>query len=152
MKIQLSPQRIAKDHITVWQEPGPEVDMSMDLKALTFRPASLEQIVTFHVLDHLFPSEAKQALKNWYECLAPGGVLFIVVDDFEYVARAIIGGDISVDVFNREHSHAMQFSQFSLSKHMQEAGFKEDDVRIWFGDIPDIIKREHFELVLAAKK
>lgn len=152
MKIQLSQNRIVKDHITIWQEAGPEVDLTMDLKNLSFRSASINQICSIHVLDFLFPEEAKGALKNWYNCLKPGGKLFIVVDDFEYITRAFVGGDINIDVFNKHHSHASQFDQRSLGDMLITTGFAEGNIKVWFADVPEMFSREHYELVLEAQK
>lgn len=151
-KIELTPTKRVKDHTTVWQTPDAQVDIAMDLKALSFRPGSLTQICSFHVVDHFFPEEIPVALKNWYECLAPGGLLYVVVDDFEYTARAMVGGDISIEVFNREHNHPTQFSQSHLAKKLKEAGFTEDNISIWFQDVPGLFTKEHFELVLMATK
>ena len=136
----------------MWQQPGPEVDIAMDLKALTFRPGSVTQMVAFHVLDHFFPEEAAVALKNWYDCMAPGATLFVVVDNFEYISRAVVGGDISVDVFNREHNNPTQFSQVSLSRALQAAGFLEGALVAWFADVPNLFPKKHYELVISAKK
>lgn len=152
MKIQLSRERIAPDHMTVWQVAGENVDLTMDLKELTFRPGSLESIVAIHVLDHLFPAEIVPALKNWYDCLAPGGALSIIVDDFEYVARAVVGADISIDMFNQEHSHPTQFSRDTISKALGDAGFKEENFVQWFQPIPDFLPKKHYELLIACKK
>lgn len=152
VKIELTPRKIVPESVTVWQQAGPEVDMTMDLKALTFRPESVEQICAFHTLDHFFPEEVPVALKNWRECLAPGGVLFVVVDDFEYVSRAIVGGDIAVDLFNREHNNPTQFTQVSLADALMAAGFAEQNLIAWYQDVPNLFKKKHYELIIAAKK
>jgi predicted SAM-dependent methyltransferase len=152
MKIQLSPIRIVKDVMTVWNEPGPEVDVVMDLKKLTFKEGSLDGIFTFHVLDHLFESEVVEALTNWKKLLKKDCDLFVVVDDLEYIARAFVGGDIDTDVFNQLHAHPMNFRGDNLIKYFTEAGFKEDLARIWYADVPDLFPRKHYELVMAVKK
>lgn len=152
VRIEITPNKIVKDHTTVWQQPGPQVDIAMDLKALSFRPNSVTQIVTFHTLDHFFPEEVPVALKNWRDCLMPGGVLYIVVDDFEYISRAVVGGDISVDIFNREHNNPTQMTQKSLADALMAVGFDENNIVAWMQDVPDLFKKKHYELVLAAKK
>ncbi len=153
IKIQLSKDRIAKDFTTVWQDAGPSVDIQMDLKSLTFRQNSVESIISFHVLDHLFEHEIIPTLMNWRACLAPGGTLICLVDDFEYIARAIVGADISIDVFNREHSHPTQFSQESILNYFKAAGFSESETIAWYEPIPDLVPtKKHYELLLAIKK
>lgn len=151
-KIDLSPVRITKDALVVWQEPGPEVDVVMDLKHLTFRPGSIEQIVAHHVLDGLFMDEALSAVKNWKDCLAPGGKLYCVTDDFEYIARAFIGGDIDIGVFNRNHSHASQWDRKLLGDTLISLGFPEPSVKIWFDEVPGVVGRKHYELLIEASK
>ena len=49
MKIQLSNKKIIPDVLTVWQEAGPEVDIVMDLRKLTFAENSLDEIGRAHV-------------------------------------------------------------------------------------------------------
>ena len=153
MKIELSPKKIVKDCLTIWNEPSPEVDLTMDLKKLSFKPGSVDEIFAFHVLDHLFPEEVVEAVKNWRSCLAVGGKLWLVVDDFEYVARAFTGGDISIDLFNSLYTHPTQFSRDNLVARLKDGGFKEDKVTIWFAEpVDDKFIRRHDELVLEATK
>lgn len=152
MKIELSPVRTLPDTTVIWQEPGPEVDIVMDLKHLTFRPGSVEMIIAHHVLDRMFEDEALAALKNWHTVLQKGGKLFNITDDFEYVARAFVGGDIDIDIFNRHHAHAMQWDRKSLGDKTIATGFPEPGVRVWFGDVEGIFKRKHYELVIEATK
>jgi len=149
MKIQFSNKRIIHDAVTVWYEAGPEVDMVMDLKALTFRPGSLDAIYSFHVLDHFFPDEARKALVCWKMCLKPKGMLYLVVDDFELLTRSFISGDFPVDFFNDNFSHPMYFTRDNLLVYCIEAGFKPDSPTIWYGDIPDQFKKAKFELVFS---
>lgn len=152
MKIQLSPKKLIKDALCVWNEHGPEVDIVMDLKNLTFAPGSIEVIFTFHVLDHLFSDEVPVALDNWKKCLKKDGELFLVVDDFEYICRAVVGGDIPVEMFNERHAHAVQFSPESLIKCISSAGFPTDKAIVWYESEIDLFKKKHYELLIVAKK
>ena len=150
MNIQLSPTKIVRDALTVWNESGPEVDLTMDLKNLTFKPGSVDEICAFHVLDHLFPNEIIPTLLNWKKLLKVGGKLFVVVDDFEYISRAFVGGDISIEIVNEMHSHPTQFSRSHLVNLLREAGFKEDKINIWLAEqvADNKFPKEHYELVL----
>lgn len=153
MNIQLSPKRIIENAITVWSEPGPEVDIVMNLKHLTFRPGSISTIYAFHVMDHLFPDEALEAVKNWYQCLEPkGGTLHTFNDDFEYIARAFVGGDISIDLFNDIHNHPCQCNRENVSKMMFDSGFKDADVSIWIDGSPEGYIKKHYEVIITGKK
>lgn len=151
IKIQLSPKRIVKDVLTVWSEHGPEVDIVMDLKNLTFKPGSIKEIYSFHVLDHLFPEEINTAVNNWRTRLEVGGKLFAVVNDFEYVSRAFVGGDISIELINDQYNHPTQFSRDSLFKAFRTGGFEDEKISIWFTDVPGLFNRKHYELVFEAR-
>lgn len=133
--------------MTVWYEHGPEVDVVMDLKNLTFAPGSVEAIYSFHVLDHLFASEIAGVLKNWKACLKQNGVLFVVVDDFEFISRAFVGGDISIDQFNESFSHPAYLTRDNLLSYCLQAGFKEDGPKIWFDHVGDLFPKMDYELI-----
>ena len=100
MIIELSPKKIVPGSFTCWNEPGPEVDLVVDLKKLTFKEGSVEELYSFHIVDHLFENEIVPAISNWKSCLKKGANLFIIVDNFEYLARAFVGGDMSIDELN----------------------------------------------------
>lgn len=150
MKIQLSPKKIIPGVMTVWNRPGPEVDVVMELNKLTFKEKSIEVIFAFHVLDHLFPEEIPGTLENWKKLLTPTGDLFVVVDDFEYICRGFVGGDIPIDKLNDEFNHPTQFSRDNLTKQLSLAGFRSDIMKIWFADVPGLFAKKHFELVVQA--
>ena len=152
-KIQISPNKIIPDALVIWNEPGPEVDIVMDLKNLTFKEGSIERIYSFHVMDHLFPEEVLDTLRNWKRCLSTGGRVYILVDDFEYIARGFVGGDLSIDLINDIHNHPMQFTQQSLASLFFKTGFKEENVIAWYSDIiDDTFSRKHYELVVHGQK
>ncbi len=150
--INLSPTRLNEEALVVWHELSDEVDVVMEPNKLTFRPGSIDGIVANHVVDQLFFPEAKKAMDNWYECLKPGGKLFVLADDFEYVARGFVGGDITLETFNENHSHASQWDRKLLGDTLIKTGFKEENVKIWFEGIKDFIDRKHFELLIEASK
>lgn len=146
-KIQFANTRIIKDAMTVWYEAGPEVDVVMDIKNLTFRPGSIDVIYSFHVLDHFFPVEAQNALNNWRSCLSPNGMLYIVVDDFEVLNRSFASGDFPIDDFNEKFSHPMYFTRDNLLSYCVKAGFKQDSAVIWYGDVPNEFKKDPYDLI-----
>ncbi len=153
MKVQLSPKRIIPDVTTVWSEAGPEVDIVMDLKKLTFREGMISELYSFHVVDHLFPEEAEEAVKNWYKMLGINGRLHILSDDFEYIARAFVGGDIDIEMFNTLHNHPCQCTRESLALMMHRAGFLENETSYWVDDnAPEGMKKNHYELIVTGVK
>ncbi len=150
MKIELSPVKIVPGALTVWSEHTPDVDVVMDLKNLTFKPGSVDEIYSFHVLDHMFLDEAVQAISNWKKCLKVKSKMYIVVDDFEYVARAFVGGDISIELFNDLHCHPSQYTRDNLLDVLKKGGFIENKINIWFADVAGLFAKKHYELVLDA--
>ena len=157
MIIELSPKKIINGATTVWNQPGPEVDIVMDLKNLTFKEDSIEEMYSFHVLDHLFMNEIELALKNWRKCLMTGRKLFIVVDDFEYLARAFVGGDLSIDDLNLNFAHPTNITHDSLIAYLKEAGFNEDKIIKWFQNVTNIrgeiiFLKQEFELIFDVTK
>lgn len=156
MKIELSPRKIIPGAFTVWNQPG-EADAVMELKNLTFRENSVDEIVSFHVLDHLFEEEIKTAMLNWRKCLKVGGKIFIIVDNYEYIARSLVGGDISIEELNANFAHPTNITQDNLLRYFTEAGFPEGSVTTWFESIKDgtgnvVIPKQHFELLYSSTK
>ncbi len=62
------------------------VDLLADAVQLPVRPGSLDFLIASHVIEHL--PQPLLALRNWYEALAPGGVLLLKVPDKRYTFDA----------------------------------------------------------------
>jgi len=156
MVIELSPKKIINGAVTVWNQPGPEVDIVMDLKNLTFKEGSIDEMFSFHVLDHLFEEEIVPAVQNWRKCLKKGRKLFVIVDDFEYLARAFVGGDINIKQLNEDFSHPTNIDRESLIRYYMEAGFPEESIHMWYGDVTSnaglILEKKHYELIFDGNK
>lgn len=157
MIIELSPKKIINGATTVWNQPGPEVDIVMDLKNLTFKENSIDEIYSFHVLDHLFMDEIAPALKNWRKCLMTGRKIFIIVDDFEYLARAFVGGDLDINNLNLNFAHPTNLTRDNLLQYLKDAGFSENEIIIWFQNVQNIkneiiFPKQEFELVVDCVK
>lgn len=156
MRLELTPKKIVPEAITAWNQQG-EADVVMDLKNLTFKDNYFDEIFSFHVLDHLFEEEIKTAMLNWRRILKPNGRLFIIVDDFEYIARAFVGGDIGIDALNSSFTHPTQISRENLLRYFIEAGYVENSINTWFVNVPDgkggiLIPKQEFELIYESRK
>jgi len=152
MIIEISPKKIIPEAITIWHEAGDQADILMDPKSLTFKPGSVDEIYAFHVLDKLFADEAAIAMKNWFSLLKPGGKLFCIVNDFEYITRAFVGGDINVGEFNNSFSNPSYYDRDSLINMFSSSGFNDADVSIWFDGLGAVYQRQHYELILSGIK
>ena len=60
-------------------------------KPLPFPDRSVRAIYTGHMLDYLYPSEAKQLLKECLRVLRPGGIFRVAVEDMPAVLREYFG-------------------------------------------------------------
>ena len=157
MIIELSPKKIINGAYTVWNQPGPEVDLVVDLKKLSFKEGSIEEMYVFHVLDHLFDNEIVPALENWRKCLAPDRQLFVIVDDFEYLARAFVGGDLNIDDLNFSFAHPTNITHDNLLRYMKAAGFSEEKIVTWRDNVQNakgeiIFPKQQFELIFSGKR
>lgn len=150
MNVTLAPEPLVKEDFLIWHEQTEHTDASMDLATLSLRAGTVERLISFHVLEKMYLNDVRAALINWRSCLKPGASLFIVVDDFEYVARALVGGDINVEIFNTQHAHPMNFSREYLAQLLVEAGFKETNIKVWFSPVPNLFDQKHYELVIEA--
>ena len=97
-------------------------------------------VYSCHCLEHVFPHEAKQALREMYRVLIPGGTNMVIVPDldgvrpnkevvYESPAGPVCGLDIiygmaSLIEENPYMAHKTGFTMDSLRDEFKEAGFK----------------------------
>lgn len=120
-----------------------------------FEPASVEEIYSRHMLEHLDPNDARKTLEAWLKLLEPGGTLRLIVPDLTFHARQLLGQDVSwtddqaenlehaMAGFygwrnesrggDREDAHRWGYSWESLSALLRETGFV-DVVRVMTGE------------------
>lgn len=65
-----------------------KVDLYADLTELSYDPGSVREVRLHHVFEHFDRPTALRLLLDWYDWLAPGGLLVIETPDFERCARA----------------------------------------------------------------
>jgi predicted SAM-dependent methyltransferase len=63
-------------------------DLHADITALSYEPESVQEVRLHHVFEHFDRPIALRLLLDWYDWLAPGGLLVIETPDFERCARA----------------------------------------------------------------
>jgi predicted SAM-dependent methyltransferase len=95
-----------------------DVTSPSDWSAL-FEPASIDSLLSEHMLEHLSPEDARVALGECYRYLKPGGLFRIAVPDGyrrdpAYVAEAAPPND----------GHQVFYNVDTLTAALQEAGFK----------------------------
>lgn len=75
-------------------------------KPLPLKSGSVDHILCSHFLEHVFPSEAEEILRDFHRALRPGGTVHIIVPDLlalarKYVESAGVGGPLAADDFVR---------------------------------------------------
>lgn len=151
MKLQFSKTRIVPDALTVWFEHAPGVDMVMDLRKPGFAPGTVERLYAFHVLERLLPNEIVPVLAAWKALLVPGATMFLVNDDFEFLCRSVVGGDLGIRQFNDGFVRSTYFTKDNLTEDLQAVGFHLDDIALWFADVPGEFGKQEFEIVMSIK-
>lgn len=128
--------------------PGPAVDQVLDAREKL--PANTySEIYASHVLEHFYPDETLDILKNWHQALQDGGILRLSVPDLRLIVANCVeshkfGKDPNAPLFGdfrkaaeEPDRHKQTFIKESLAQYLTKAGFK--DLRFWkSADIPEI--------------
>src|SRR5215469_9060580 len=77
----------------------PGVDWVADVRKLPTPQRVVERIYAGHVIEHLGPDEAVQAIRDWWDILTPGGDLTIVIPDVDKALMLKERGDLSAADF-----------------------------------------------------
>ncbi len=111
-------------------------DLDCDVTKLPYEANSVDEIVGIHMLEHLFPHVAVEALKHWYGILKPGGKLILEMPDLKKVLeffkdpksspqltmQALYGGEMTGRI---EDVHKFCWTFDTLEPHLKAAGFSE---------------------------
>lgn len=154
MKIQITPERKLDDALMIWHEGVNDVDLVLDPRppyGLKFRPESIESIYAFNIISKTPTKNIKEMISGWYSILKPGGILYVIETDFEYIARAIVGGDLSIEEYNKDFISKTCLSQDLLVGFLHSGGFDEKDQKRW---VPDGLKFsvKHYEMIISGIK
>lgn len=109
-----------------------------DAQSLSFADASLDYILSFEVLEHVF--DADKALREFFRCLRPGGVLLFTVpfraDTYEHLIRAEAKPTGEIVHFMEPEIHGNPLDMAAGSLCFRYFGWQVlDDLRgIGFGD------------------
>lgn len=153
IKIQISPKRRIEDLLNIWHTAGEEVDLVMDPRyGLKFRPGSVKVIYAFDIIGQTEPAKVEEMVKSFAQALQVGGELYIIETDFDYVARAAVGGDLSPEDFSRDFSRKTYVTIQYLAKILSKAGFPVDKQVIWYDSTGLKFTRSHYEAVVLGKK
>ena len=108
--------------------------VAMDVTDLKFSNESVDEILAESVLEHISPFDTQETLWEWWRVLKSGGVLNILVPDFNMIAEAWLAGNLSrkwllrylycpVLHSNRQMPHLNMFDAMTLKKLLEEEDF-----------------------------
>jgi SAM-dependent methyltransferase len=122
--------------------PDSRADLLLGVDDLGLFPdACAEEIVSFHVFEHLHLEQARRTLRQWWRVLKPGGSLLIELPNLEVCLREIgrhfdasgvdlaLGGlfgyPVEVERCGLAHTHQWGWTPASLTAELEAAAFVE---------------------------
>lgn len=113
---------------------------------------SMDALWSAHNLEHLYPHQVPEALKEFHRVLNPNGIAFIALPDLQAVAEHVAAGRLeepmyespagpisAIDVLyglrpamakgNLYMAHKTGFTDKTLAEHLTQAGFKDVSVQ-----------------------
>jgi len=152
MKIQISQTKKIEDALCVWPEQGEQVDLVLDPRppyGFTFKCGTVKVLYVFGLLGMTCRKDIPKMLKNFYDVLAPSGQLYIIELDFDYITRAYLGGDITLEEFREKFIRASYHNKESVVGQLKKVGFAEKKMKQWFNVK---FRKEHYEFIISAEK
>lgn len=153
LKLQISPTRRIADMLTVWFEPGPEVDIVIDVRyGLKMRPGSVKALYIFHLLGCVEPEKVQNVVDTCYAAIEPGGDINFIETDFDYITRSVVGGDLSPEEFSKQFSKKSYVTLQTMLQLLTKAGIPREKQILWQETTVLNFSREHHELVITGRK
>jgi predicted SAM-dependent methyltransferase len=101
----------------------------LDITKLPYPDNSIEQIESYHVIEHLPRHNLERALRDWYRVLNPGGKLILECPDFDEIAKLYLAGDekqldgiFGLQRFEGDY-HLFGYNRTRLSTTLKRVGF-----------------------------
>jgi len=80
-------------YVNLDKYPTKGADRVMPADRLYYADASVDEIYTSHMIEHLSPEELESAIKEWRRVLKPGGKITVRCPNFEVYLREWLAGD-----------------------------------------------------------
>lgn len=154
MKLQITPIKRLDGPMVVWPEYTKDVDVVMDPRppyGLKFRKGSINTLYAFDVIGMTNPSMVQEMLDSWMELLAPGGVMYIIEADFDYICRAYAGGDLTIFELNESFIKKTFCSGELLIEWLRKASKGQEEVKVW-NKSGLKFPVNHYEIIYSATK
>lgn len=151
LKIQISPEKKVEDAMVIWHEQLPDVDLVVDARyGLKFKPGSVKVIYVFGLLGITPADKILGIIKNLVDMLEVGGELYIIEQDFDYICRAFLGGDLSVKELNADYNRITFLNQEEIVNYLEKAGFPVKE-QVWWQESTKFTKKNS-EIIISAIK
>lgn len=153
MDIQIAPKKMVKDAFVIWPwADSEEVDLRFDLRSewLGLKSNSASSIYVYDFLGMCEPDTIYHIIENLKDILKPGGKLYIIEHDFEYVARNFVGGDLPLNEFNKDFNRETFLSQEECTKILHNSGFLSSEQQIWKSK--EMFNAQHYHFILSGVK
>ena len=119
--------------INVDQFENVKPDLVADALHLPYEPGTVSEIYAGHILEHFMFDDGQKALRYWLMLLKPGGVISVVVPDYDFLIkqymaaptpeRLIKFNDLFIYSGIQPSPHQYAYSAALLEKVMKDAGF-----------------------------
>lgn len=153
MKIQISPTKKVNDAMVVWHEQLPEVDLTIDPRppyGLKFKPGTIKVIYVFGLLGITAKDRIVDLLKSLVKLLEIGGELYIIEQDFDYILRSMLGGDLTISEFNDDYRRVTYLNQDEIVKYLEMVGFPSKE-QVWWQESAKFVKKNS-EIIISTIK
>ncbi len=152
-KIQISPEKKIDDALVIWHEQTPDVDIVVDARppyGLKMKPGSVKVLYVFGLLGITKADQIVKMLKSFVDLLEKDGELYIIEQDFDYILRSLLGGDLSLQEFNKDYLRTTYLNQDEIVHLLEKVGFPAKD-QVWWQSSPKFTKKNS-EVIIMAKK
>jgi len=115
-----SGSHILEDYINMDHREIKGVDIVGDITEIPLEASSMEEIFASHVVEHFTEKQIVPILQHWFNLLAPGGKIRIIVPDIESMSKDFAAGKISweqlrlVTLGGQDYSSDYHLNTFSV--------------------------------------
>lgn len=110
-------------------------DVECDAISLPFQDNSVEEIVSYHLIEHFDYWEATVVVKEWYRVMEPGGKLWIETPDLlaccvsfvnsGYAGRVELYGQFFAQPWIDGQIHKFMYTEEQLTLLLDHCGFRD---------------------------
>ena len=108
--------------VNIDQFENVEPDLVADVTNLLYEPNTVDEIYCGHLLEHLTWEEGQNALRHWLAILKPGGMIRIVVPNFDVIVKNYLDNPTTAAMKHLNDYFIYSYVQDSLHRYFYSAG------------------------------